>query len=48
MNKLHHMLVISAGAIALTYGIGFIVAPLVIVLMMILRTIQKGNRNVRR
>ena len=38
------MLVISAGAIALTYGIGFIVAPLAILLVVILRTIQKGNR----
>ena len=44
MNKLYHMLEIVAGAIALTYGIGFIVAPLVILLVVILRTIKKGNR----
>jgi hypothetical protein len=44
MSKVYRMLEISAGAIALTYGIGFIVAPLVIMLMVILRVINKGNR----
>jgi len=44
MSKVYRMLDISAGAIALTYGIGFIVAPLVIMLMVIFRVINKGNR----